>query len=129
MSRLRRGEKVTAASVCHCGREIEPRDPDPWEGRMDDYCYDCATNRCDCYPDECPVKYPSAARPVEPPITIESVTGRWARLSNGDSVTAIPPAHEMGRSFDDEITRFQNDPVSYLNTHPIVDRVLAWRPK
>lgn len=47
-----------SAATCHCGRTVEPRDPDPWEGRMDGYCYDCATNRCDCYPDECPVKYP-----------------------------------------------------------------------
>ena len=44
---------------CHCGRAVEPRNPDPWEGRMDAYCYDCSLNRCDCYPDECPVKYPA----------------------------------------------------------------------
>ena len=51
----------SAAMVCHCGRTVEPRDPDPWEGRMDDYCEDCAINRCDCYPNECPVKYPQAS--------------------------------------------------------------------
>ena len=50
-----------AAIRCHCGREVEPREPDPWEGRMDAYCDDCATARCDCYPDECPVKHPTAA--------------------------------------------------------------------
>jgi hypothetical protein len=45
--------------TCHCGRKVERRElGDPWEGRMDDYCYDCALSRCDCYPDECPVKYP-----------------------------------------------------------------------
>lgn len=33
-------------------------DGDPWEGRMEGYCDECATNRCDCYPDECPIKHP-----------------------------------------------------------------------
>jgi hypothetical protein len=43
-------------TICHCcGRPVEPRDPDPWEGRLDGYCEDCALNRCDAYPDQCPV--------------------------------------------------------------------------
>lgn len=45
-----------------CGRAIQPRHPDPWEGRMDAYCYDCALSRCDAYPGECPVKL---GRPFE----------------------------------------------------------------
>lgn len=59
------GESVNAATRCHCGREVIPRDPDPWERRMDGYCDDCASNRCDCYPDECPVKYPLTGRANE----------------------------------------------------------------
>lgn len=36
-----------------CGFMVKPRDPDPWEGRMDAYCYSCALTRCDAYPGEC----------------------------------------------------------------------------
>lgn len=36
-----------------CGALIEPRDPDPWEGRLDGYCEDCALARCDAYPGYC----------------------------------------------------------------------------
>lgn len=28
-------------------------DNDPWEGRLDGYCYDCALARCDAYPGAC----------------------------------------------------------------------------
>jgi hypothetical protein len=28
---------------------------------MDDYCTSCAANRCDCYPDTCPVEHPAAS--------------------------------------------------------------------
>ena len=55
--------------LCHCGRTAaRTQQPDPWEGRLDGYCDDCATNRCDCYPNECPVKHPvtvPARRPVD----------------------------------------------------------------
>lgn len=37
-----------------CNSPVEPRNPDPWEGRLDDYCEACALARCDAYPDECP---------------------------------------------------------------------------
>lgn len=40
-------------TVCHCGRTIQPRNPDPWEGRLNDYCSYCASVRCDAYPDAC----------------------------------------------------------------------------
>lgn len=41
---------------------------------MDAYCEDCSLNRCDCYPDECPVKYPTVAD-----ITgLVPEGGRWA---------------------------------------------------
>jgi hypothetical protein len=36
-----------------CGKELQERDPDPWEGRLDDYCYECALCRCDAYPGGC----------------------------------------------------------------------------
>lgn len=36
-----------------CEDPIEPRGEDcPWEGRMDGYCYSCASRRCDAYPDQ-----------------------------------------------------------------------------
>lgn len=38
------------ACVC-CGRmHVTRTERDPWEGRLDGYCYDCATARCDAYP-------------------------------------------------------------------------------
>lgn len=38
--------------TCECCTSIlVVRNPDPWEGRLDGYCYDCATRRCDAYPD------------------------------------------------------------------------------
>lgn len=36
-----------------CEKELEKRDPDPWEGRLDGYCYKCALTRCDAYPGDC----------------------------------------------------------------------------
>jgi hypothetical protein len=53
-----RQEFIPQVEICHCGQIALKRTDDPWQGRMDGYCYDCASNRCDCYPDECPVKYP-----------------------------------------------------------------------
>lgn len=38
-----------------CGVSKDERDPDPWEGRMDDYCETCCLARCDAYPGDCPV--------------------------------------------------------------------------
>jgi hypothetical protein len=36
-----------AACVC-CGKDSTRRQqPDPWEGRLDGYCDECATARCD----------------------------------------------------------------------------------
>lgn len=26
------------------------RQPDPWKGQLNDYCYNCATRRCDAFP-------------------------------------------------------------------------------
>lgn len=41
-------------SPCACCRApIGVRDPDPWEGRLDAYCYGCASARCDAYPGTC----------------------------------------------------------------------------
>jgi len=56
-----RGESVER---CHCGVVVEPRDPDPWEGRLDGYCYRCALARCDAFSDECPGDLPSLVRPA-----------------------------------------------------------------
>lgn len=40
--------------VCVCCREEAPlRDPDPWDGRLNDYCVNCAECRCDAYPGAC----------------------------------------------------------------------------
>lgn len=39
--------------VC-CGFPVMPRDPDPWDGRLDVYCQECALARCDAYPGYCP---------------------------------------------------------------------------
>lgn len=39
---------------------------------MDGYCYDCALNRCDCYPNECPVAL-AAAFKSDPPPTLGEV--------------------------------------------------------
>lgn len=40
---------------CACCGERFPkrRHPDLWDGRLDDYCYDCASARCDAYPGDC----------------------------------------------------------------------------
>lgn len=39
---------------CYCClREVKARQPDPWEGRLDGYCEDCALARCDAFPGEC----------------------------------------------------------------------------
>lgn len=49
------GVKVTQCFCC--GKKHPWRlQSDPWNGRLNGYCEDCATNRCDCYPDECPNK-------------------------------------------------------------------------
>lgn len=39
-----------------CGRGIAPRNPDPWEGRMDGYCLSCSLTRCDTSYAVCAVK-------------------------------------------------------------------------
>lgn len=36
-----------------CGFMARPRFPDPWEGRLDGYCTDCAHTRCDADPGAC----------------------------------------------------------------------------
>ena len=37
-----------------CGKDAPIRGAnDPWEGRLDGYCYKCALTRCDAYPSEC----------------------------------------------------------------------------
>jgi len=63
------GRSRPMGELCHCGRTAaRTQQPDPWEGRLDGYCDDCAAHRCDCTPDECPVKYPPtvpARRPVD----------------------------------------------------------------
>jgi hypothetical protein len=38
--------------VC-CGNDVARREPDPWEGRMDDYCERCCLTRCDAEPRAC----------------------------------------------------------------------------
>lgn len=55
MAKSELGEQpVTRQGCCCCGAPIAARDPDPWEGRLDGYCYECALARCDAYPGECP---------------------------------------------------------------------------
>ncbi len=36
-----------------CLAPVESRNPDPWEGRLDGYCYNCALTRCDAFPWDC----------------------------------------------------------------------------
>jgi hypothetical protein len=40
------------ACVC-CGEPVVHPHPDPWGGRMDDYCEGCSWVRCDAYPGAC----------------------------------------------------------------------------
>jgi len=47
---LERAEFVRC--VC-CNALMGKRCPDPWEGRLDDYCTVCAGCRCDAYPGHC----------------------------------------------------------------------------
>lgn len=75
---------VTRSRVCHCGRPVEPRDPDPWEGRMDDYCEDCATCRCDTSYSTCPHATPDRAA------TWDDTRAAWLRAN-------LPGLH-VGRS-------------------------------
>lgn len=58
-------------TICHCGRPVESRDPDPWEGRMDAYCYDCATCRCDTSDAVCP--HASSNSAAEREIVIQAI--------------------------------------------------------
>lgn len=39
-----------------CNLPHQLRDPlnDPWQGRLDGYCEECAINRCDAYLEDCP---------------------------------------------------------------------------
>lgn len=51
----RRGHQEYRDALCHCGMPAGREElPDPWEGRLDGYCDNCATARCDAYPGECP---------------------------------------------------------------------------
>ena len=63
MTEGRKEDEDGEADVCGCcGYMVHPRNPDPWEGRMDDYCYECCLTRCDAYPGECRRNFwPSAA--------------------------------------------------------------------
>lgn len=50
------GEYAAHAACGCCGRDAtRKRLPDPWEGRLDGYCDECALTRCDAYPGDCPV--------------------------------------------------------------------------
>lgn len=48
------GKSTEASDVCWCcdGPYVARGDADPWEGRLDGYCEDCALARCDAYPGE-----------------------------------------------------------------------------
>ena len=49
-------KQETQTCVC-CGLLVNHPEPDPWDGRMDEYCVDCAWSRCDAFPGECPVTH------------------------------------------------------------------------
>ena len=58
------GKVDRGVATCWCCRRehgLRLAVHDPWEGRLDDYCYDCALSRCDAYPGECPVERSSLA--------------------------------------------------------------------
>lgn len=40
-------------SCCHKKERKRDRRTDEWQGRLDDYCTDCASYRCDAFPGEC----------------------------------------------------------------------------
>lgn len=67
----------------------------------------------------------------EDEIVIVEIAGRWATLSNGDRVTAVPPFFEFNydeAKFYRAIARFHADPVGVLN-EGIVERWPDWKPK
>lgn len=51
----------TRSCAC-CGKPNPLRQLDPWAGRLDAYCEDCAHMRCDAYPGE---HAPAVALPGE----------------------------------------------------------------
>lgn len=44
-----------------CGADVSPKEGEYvrelWAGRLDGYCYECAVNRCDAYPGDCPTDH------------------------------------------------------------------------
>lgn len=53
---MRQSAGLETVPVCACCRApYQYRQPknNPWDGRLDAYCYDCASARCDAYPGDC----------------------------------------------------------------------------
>lgn len=47
-------DRARSQSGCACcGAAIARPYGDLWDGRLDDYCAECATARCDAYPGDC----------------------------------------------------------------------------
>lgn len=56
---MRESQSLFHSPCCCCQEPVELRlSDDPWDGRLDGYCYDCALARCDAYPGECPNREP-----------------------------------------------------------------------
>lgn len=69
-------------AACWCCGEPAPirGEGDPWEGRMDGYCRECATTRCDTTDSTCsrkPVAEPSKATEAEFLAQLERLGNDW----------------------------------------------------
>lgn len=58
--------KDEAACWCCEGPYVDRGGDDPWEGRLDGYCEDCALTRCDAYPGDCTNRRTQNGRSTEP---------------------------------------------------------------
>lgn len=72
--------RTDLACYC-CGHPAPDRDPDQWEGRLDGYCEDCATARCDAFPGDCSKPRKDRTDPQR-----NRQTPMWAMLRAGSRV-------------------------------------------
>lgn len=68
---------VKMRTTCHCGepsRTAANPATDPWEGRMNQYCYPCSLARCDTTDSKCP-NGASLMTPTNPPTDTGALRG------------------------------------------------------
>ncbi len=114
--RTKPGEGSLLDTTCWCCQKPHKQrgDNDPWEGRLDGYCDDCATARCDAYPGECPNKS-HPAKPGEGSLPASPTEGALDKLIR---VTTVFRGAEMARlrgdarrelsALHEEIVRIRN---------------------